>query len=192
MKKFLSILIVIVSITLLLCSCGGTTETSKENEATSQSNGENGAMISNASCVEMRDEAYLKEKSDPEVHQLYDSNEILMDEFLISGYYGTLLETPDFTKLDSYAIFITDEPVVSELGIFKAADGMTVEEIKEFCQLRVDALKKKFEGYKPEMVSAAEGAVIGVYGDYVYYIATMENNTAIETLIKAKIDAGKQ
>ena len=191
MKRLISILLVIASVSLLLCACGQNGETSKTDE-TSQTTSESGALVSNASCIEIRDEAYLKEKADPEVHQLYDSKDNVMDEFLISGYYGTLLETPDFTKLDSYAVFITDEPVVSEFGIFKASADMTVEEIKEFCQLRVDALKKKFEGYKPEMVNAAKGSVIGVYGDYVYYISTMENNTAIETIIKTKIDAGKQ
>lgn len=191
MKRLISILLVIASVSLLLCACGQNGETSKTDE-TSQTTSESGVVVSNASCVEIRDEAYLKEKADPEVHQLYDSKDNAMDEFLISGYYGTLLETPDFTKLDSYAVFITDEPVVSEFGIFKASADMTVEEIKEFCQLRVDALKKKFEGYKPEMVNAAKGSTIGVYGDYVYYISTMENNTAIETIIKTKIDAGKQ
>ena len=191
MKRLISILLVIASVSLLLCACGQNGETSKTDE-TSQTTSESGVVVSNASCIEIRDEAYLKEKADPEVHQLYDSKDNVMDEFLISGYYGTLLETPDFTKLDSYAVFITDEPVVSEFGIFKASADMTVEEIKEFCQLRVDALKKKFEGYKPEMVNAAKGSVIGVYGDYVYYISTMENNTAIETIIKTKIDAGKQ
>ena len=191
MKRLISILLVIASVSLLLCACGQNGETSKTDE-TSQTPSESGVVVSNASCIEIRDEAYLKEKADPEVHQLYDSKDNVMDEFLISGYYGTLLETPDFTKLDSYAVFITDEPVVSEFGIFKASADMTVEEIKEFCQLRVDALKKKFEGYKPEMVNAAKGSVIGVYGDYVYYISTMENNTAIETIIKTKIDAGKQ
>ena len=184
-------LLVIATVSLLLCACGQNDDTSKTDE-TSQTTSESGAIVSNASCIEIRDEAYTKERSDPEVHQLYDSKDSVMDEFLISGYYGTLLETPDFTKLDSYAIFITDEPVVSEFGVFKASDEMSVDEIKEFCQLRVDALKKKFEGYKPEMVNAAKGSVIGVYGDYVYYISTMENNTAIETIIKTKIDAGKQ
>lgn len=191
MKRLISILLVIASVSLLLCACGQNGETSKTDE-TSQTTSESGVVVSNASCIEIRDEAYLKEKADPEVHQLYDSKDNVMDEFLISGYYGTLLETPDFTKLDSYAVFITDEPVVSEFGIFKASADMTVEEIKEFCQLRIDALKKKFEGYKPEMVNAAKGSIIGVYGDYVYYISTMENNTAIETIIKTKIDAGKQ
>ena len=191
MKRLISILLVIASVSLLLCACGQNGETSKTDE-TSQTTSESGAIVSNASCIEIRDEAYTKEKADPEVHQLYDSKDNAMDEFLISGYYGTLLETPDFTKLDSYAVFITDEPVVSEFGIFKASADMTVDEIKEFCQLRVDALKKKFEGYKPEMVNAAKGSIIGVYGDYVYYISTMENNTAIETIIKTKIDAGKQ
>lgn len=191
MKRLISILLVIASVSLLLCACGQNGETSKTDE-TSQTTSESGMVVSNASCIEIRDEAYLKEKADPEVHQLYDSKDNAMDEFLISGYYGTLLETPDFTKLDSYAVFITDEPVVSEFGIFKASADMTVEEIKEFCQLRIDALKKKFEGYKPEMVNAAKGSIIGVYGDYVYYISTMENNTAIETIIKTKIDAGKQ
>jgi hypothetical protein len=191
MKKLISMLLVIATVSLLLCACGQNGDTSKTDE-TSQTTSESGAIVSNASCIEIRDEAYTKEKSDPEVHQLYDSKDSVMDEFLISGYYGTLLETPDFTKLDSYAIFITDEPVVSEFGVFKASEEMSVDEIKEFCQLRVDALKKKFEGYKPEMVNAAKGSVIGVYGDYVYYISTMENNTAIETIIKTKIDAGKQ
>lgn len=191
MKKLISMLLVIATVSLLLCACGQNGDTSKTDE-TSQTTSESGAIVSNASCIEIRDEAYTKERSDPEVHQLYDSKDSVMDEFLISGYYGTLLETPDFTKLDSYAIFITDEPVVSEFGVFKASSDMTVDEIKEFCQLRVDALKKKFEGYKPEMVNAAKGSVIGVYGDYVYYISTMENNTAIETIIKTKIDAGKQ
>ncbi len=190
MKKVLSLLLVVVSLSLLLCACGQDTETSKPDE-TSQTVSENTNVVSNASCIDIRDEAYLKEKSDPEVHQLYDSKDNAMDEFLISGYYGTLLDSPDFTKLDSYAVFITDEPVVSEFGVFKASSDMTVDEIKEFCQLRVDALKKKFEGYKPEMVNAAKGSVIGVYGDYVYYISTMENNTAIETALKAAIDAGK-
>ena len=191
MKKLISMLLVIATVSLLLCACGQNGDTSKTDE-TSQTTSESGAIVSNASCIEIRDEAYTKERSDPEVHQLYDSKDSVMDEFLISGYYGTLLETPDFTKLDSYAIFITDEPVVSEFGVFKASEEMSVDEIKEFCQLRVDALKKKFEGYKPEMVNAAKGSVIGVYGDYVYYISTMENNTAIETIIKTKIDAGKQ
>lgn len=191
MKKLISMLLVIATVSLLLCACGQNDDTSKTDE-TSQTTSESGAIVSNASCIEIRDEAYTKEKSDPEVHQLYDSKDSVMDEFLISGYYGTLLETPDFTKLDSYALFITDEPVVSEFGVFKASEEMSVDEIKEFCQLRVDALKKKFEGYKPEMVNAAKGSVIGVYGDYVYYISTMENNTAIETIIKTKIDAGKQ
>lgn len=191
MKKLISMLLVIATVSLLLCACGQNDDTSKTDE-TSQTTSESGAIVSNASCIEIRDEAYTKERSDPEVHQLYDSKDSVMDEFLISGYYGTLLETPDFTKLDSYAIFITDEPVVSEFGVFKASEEMSVDEIKEFCQLRVDALKKKFEGYKPEMVNAAKGSVIGVYGDYVYYISTMENNTAIETIIKTKIDAGKQ
>lgn len=191
MKKLISMLLVITSLALLLSACGQDGEASKSGDA-SQAASESTTLVSNASCTAIRDDAYAHEKADPEVHQLYDSKDDPMDEFLISGYYGTLLESPDFTKLDSYAVFITDEPIVSEFGVFKASADMTVDEIKAFCQLRVDALKKKFEGYKPEMVSAANGSVIGVYGDYVYYISTMENNTSIEETLKTLVDLGKQ
>lgn len=196
MKKTLTLILAALSLSLALTACDPAEETSKKGDentssavssTVSDTANESTAPVSNASCAEIRDEAYASERSDPEVHQLYDSKDNVMDEFMVSSYYGTLLESPDFTKLDSYAIFITDEPVVSEFGIFKASEDMTVDEIKAFCELRVDALKKKFEGYKPEMVSAAEGSVIGVFGDHVYYISTMENNSAIEALIKAKI-----
>lgn len=184
-KRIISIILAVLALSLLLVSCSN-------GSTTSQTQSETTPLKSNASCKAIRDEAYSKEKGDVEVHQLYDNETAPMDEFMISGYYGTILETPDFSKLDSYSIFITDEPIVSEFGVFKATADMSVEEIKAFCQIRVDALKKKFEGYKPDMVEAAANSIVGVYGDYVYYISTMENNSAIETLLKAAVDAGKQ
>ncbi|HPE95713.1 MAG TPA: DUF4358 domain-containing protein [Bacillota bacterium] len=182
MKKTLSFLLVLITLVCLF-SC----EPSEESAAVSK------AGESTATCTELRDAAYTIEKAHTgeDIHSFYssDSEDTKLDEFMTSGYYGTLTETPDLDSFTGYAIFITDEPTVSEFGIFKAPNDEKAQEAVTFCTRRIEALKKKFEGYKPEMVTAAGNAVCKTYGSYVYYIATVINNEAIETQIKLIIDS---
>ena len=79
-------------------------------------------------------------------------------------------------------------PVVSEFGIFKSSDQALIDQAEEFCARRLEAIRKKYEGYKPELVAAAEGALCETYSGYVYYIATTESNEEIRNIIRGMID----
>lgn len=169
---------------MLFTSCSGDTdEISASSDAQSTS-------ASSASCVEICDSAYQIETKASGItsHNVYSNEGTQLDEFMTSSYYGTLLESPDLTTYEGYAVFITDEPVVSEFGIFKSSDQALIDQAEEFCARRLEAIRKKYEGYKPELVAAAEGALCETYSGYVYYIATTESNEEIRNIIRGMID----
>lgn len=103
--------------------------------------------------------------------------DVNLSESQISMLYGDLSGAPDFSVIESYAVFLADGSVSTEIGIFKASESDGVDTIKDYIENRVKALKSNSEGYNAEELAKAENALITVKGKYVYYIITDINES---------------
>ena len=113
-----------------------------------------------------------------------------LSESQISQIYGDLEGPPDFTAVESYAVWLASGDVVTEMGVFKVKDIESTEIVKKFLNERVRNLILISKDYKPEEVAKAEKAVVSSNGKYVYYLVTNINGV-LEDIIKTEIEAGK-
>lgn len=185
LKRTIALLLALFCMTAVFSSCDNT---SNENSDTSGASSEvSGKAEANISCSELL--ALVTELEKNENIMLYSSDgEQKLDEFMVLDLYSTLDDTPDMEIFEDYALFMPNDPIVSECHIFKLKNTKDMSKAKSYLNRRLDALRKKFVGYKPEQVAAAEDGEIFTEGSYIVLIATMENNDAVKKAIKNKIN----
>ncbi|OGO92745.1 MAG: hypothetical protein A2Y17_10080 [Clostridiales bacterium GWF2_38_85] len=182
-KVLLFILIAVLSISSFASCKDNSSNESDASDTTSKS-------VINVSCKKLLDIAINIDNNDGITVYTSEGTELgeYLDEFMISDLYGSLTNTPDFSIVDSYAVFMTDEQVVKECHIFKPKKKADAATIKEYLENRFTRVKEKFVGYLPEQVAYAEKGKVFEYGDFVIYITTISNNDNIIKAIKNKID----
>lgn len=160
-----SIPVFLLALVLLLASCGGKFDA----PSTAQPWELLDRIVTAAGEYEARDGAvYLTEaltfRSDNEETALSDSQK--------SMYYGTLIEAPDFSGVESYAVRTAMDAVATEIAVFKVTDRSAAPTVEAFLQHRIDTLRANAVGYKPEEVEKCDNALIVTRGLYVICICT--------------------
>ncbi len=99
-----------------------------------------------------------------------------LDDDLILGYYGDAADVPDFSKIESYCVYIDESnvDVYTDVGIFKMADTSYADTFIEYLRARIDDKIAEAQMYPTRDIPTLEASVFAVYGDYVYYVCSTE------------------
>lgn len=114
-----------------------------------------------------------------------------LDKDMFEGYYGSMFDSPDFTLIDEYCVYIQDKnPLLQiELGIFKVADSNNKDMAKEFIQKRKNSILENAKNYPSVDTEPFSNVIIESVGNYTYYIAVKENRTSINQTMREKLGA---
>jgi hypothetical protein len=114
-----------------------------------------------------------------------------LDEDMIKGIYGSLLDYPDFSKIEEYCVYIQDKnPLLHiELGIFKVADSNNNTMVKEFINQRKTSVLEKAVNYPSVDTEPFKNVIIESVGNYTYYIAVKDNRDNINKTIRSSLGA---
>lgn len=114
-----------------------------------------------------------------------------LDEDLIKGYYGSLLDFPDFSKIEEYCVYIQDQnPLLHiELGIFKVYDSNNNSMVKDFINQRKTSLFEKWANYPSVDTDPFKNLIVESVGNYTYYIAVKDNRSEINKTIRSSLGA---
>ena len=111
-----------------------------------------------------------------------------LDDDLILSYFGDAMSVPDFSLVETYALYIDETKPISpcEFGIFKMKDSKDAEMLKAFLDARI-RMKLQNAALYPDMdTSALTSAKVTVTGNYVWYCAVKDANAAIDASLKEK------
>lgn len=114
-----------------------------------------------------------------------------LDADLISGYYGFNLETPDFSKIEEYCVYIEDfdTNLQIEIGIFKVINSNDNAMVSDFITARKNDILERAINYPSTDTEPFKNVIIETVGNYTYYIAVKENRSAINDTIQEKLGA---
>lgn len=101
-----------------------------------------------------------------------------MPDEIISEIYRS-----DFDMVENYSIWIAEDNVVTEIGIFKLNDSANVSKFVDILYARIEELKIKASSIRNEEMTKAENAVISSTGKYVYYLVTNINSILEDIII---------
>ena len=114
-----------------------------------------------------------------------------LDEDMIKGIYGNLLDFPDFSKIAEYCVYIQDQnPLLQiELGIFKVTDSKNNTMVKDFINQRKSSVLEKAVNYPSVDTEPFKNVIIESVGSYTYYIAVKNNRNDINNTIRNSLGA---
>lgn len=114
-----------------------------------------------------------------------------LDEDMIKGLYGSMLDYPDFSKIEEYCVYIQDKnPLLKiELGIFKVYDSNNNTMVKDFINQRKEAELEKAANYPSVDTEPFKNMIVDSVGNYTYYIAVKENRNEINKAIRSSLGA---
>lgn len=110
-----------------------------------------------------------------------------LDDDLILSYFGDATAVPDFSLVETYALYIDETKPISpcEFGIFKMKNSADAETLGAFLDARI-RMKLQNAALYPDMdTSALTSAKVTVKGKYVWYCAVKGANDAIDATLKA-------
>ncbi len=101
-----------------------------------------------------------------------------LDEDLIISCYGDAGDAPDFTKVESYCVYMddSDPTVIIDTGVFKMADPSYADTFMKYLHARIDFKIKDGEIYTDIDVAMLKTAVVAKTqnGAYVYYVVSYD------------------
>lgn len=114
--------------------------------------------------------------------------EYTLDEDLILSYFGDATAVPDFSLVETYALYIDETKPISpcEFGIFKMKDSADAETLKAFLDARIKVKLQNAALYPNMDTSALTSAKVTVKGNYVWYCAVKDANDAIDSSLKGE------
>lgn len=114
--------------------------------------------------------------------------EDVLDEDLILSYFGDATSVPDFSLVETYALYIDETKPVApcEFGIFKMKDGANADIFKAFLEARIQMKLQNAVLYPDMDTSALTSAKVTVDGSYVWYCAVKDANAEIDSSLKGK------
>ena len=121
---------------------------------------------------------------------LYSSNSQtpgeFLDEDLIRGFYGDAITMPDFSCVESYAVYIDEtKPILPcEFGIFEIADEAKAEEFMVFLQARINKKIQNSIAYPSMDTTMLKSAIFEIRDGYLWYIAVKDSNSKIDNTLK--------
>ena len=159
------------------------------------------------SCVACGDESDTSSSAPKDIDVIAEANEIIskyslsggtfytpdgediLDEDLILSYFGDATSVPDFTSVETYALYIDETKPVSpcEFGIFKIKDGVDANAFKAFLVARINMKLQNAAAYPDMDTSALTSAKFAVKGNYVWYCAVKDANEDINSTLEGKL-----
>lgn len=109
---------------------------------------------------------------------LYESDSNVMSYEMIDELYKT-----NFDNVESYSVWITNDDVVTEIGVFKLIEENDVDTLINSILIRVDTLKEIAANLKPDEIVKVENAIVSSTGKYVYYLVTNINGILNDVVI---------
>ena len=161
MKKLLAMTMILAA---MLCACGG--ETAEETAVDVNVD----EVVNTIVTTYGLENGFVFTSSSTELGEY-------LDEDLIMGYYGDASDTPDFTMVSEYCVYIdeSDPNVFIDVGLFKMSDTSYSDTLMQYFQTRIDdKIAKADSGYPETDVVTLEAATIAKHGDYVYYVISYD------------------
>jgi len=190
MKRLISLTLMLV----LLLSLAACNEKAWETSGESQSSGASQSAGKEVGSLTAILKDVLKNNNLTE-GKVYTSESTVegeyLDEDMIKGLYGSLLDYPDFSKIEEYCVYIQDQnPLLHiELGIFKVYDSNNNSMVKDFIVQRQTSLFEKWANYPSVDTEPFKNMIVDSVGNYTYYIAVKENRNEINKTIRASLGA---
>lgn len=178
MKRFFTLFL----LALLALSCAACGDTNEENSDTSPSAPKDLDVVSEANAI-------LAGYSLSGGTLYTPGGEDELDSDLILSYFGDATSSPDFSLVETYALYIDETKPVSpcEFGIFKMKDSADANTLKAFLEARIN-MKLQNAALYPDMdTSALTSAKVTVKGNYVWYCAVKNANAEIDSLLGGKV-----
>ena len=184
MKKIIAFILVLMLLTSI-ASCGEKTDESKnESQASTVNVGSLTDIVKNI-CSENNLTTGKTFTSESTVKGEY------LNADLISGYYGSMFEAPDFSLIEEYCVYIDehDTNLRIEIGIFKVFDSNNNTMLQDFIKLRKDNIIEAAINYPAVDAEPFKNVIIDTIGNYTYYIAVKDNRTEINSVVREKLSA---
>lgn len=111
-----------------------------------------------------------------------------LDDDLILSYFGDATSVPDFSLVETYALYIDETKPISpcEFGIFKMKNSADAETLKAFLNARIQAKLRNAALYPNMDTSALTTAKVTVKGEYVWYCAVKGANDEIDSSLRGE------
>ncbi|MBP5236243.1 MAG: DUF4358 domain-containing protein [Clostridia bacterium] len=110
-----------------------------------------------------------------------------LDEDLIQGFYGDALSVPDFSKISGYCVYIdqNDANVIIDVGLFRMNDMSYSSTLKDYLKARILDKREDYDEYPTIDIETLDSAVIGDYGDIVYYVIAHQVDDIVKDIKEA-------
>ena len=109
-----------------------------------------------------------------------------LDDDLIRAYFGDAADIPDFSKIESYEVYIdeTKPTTPCEFGIFKLSDETYGDTLIEYFKARITEKLANAKMYPSVQTEGLKTAKFTVVGKYVWYCAVKGGNNNIDGYLK--------
>ena len=184
MKKRIFFAAVLAALTLVCCSCGGndgaSDASSAGNGVTTAAEVDPDALIGQITADAGMTEGFLFTSSSTELGEYLDAD-------LISSYYGDAAESPDFSKVARYCVYIdeSDPKVLTDVGLFEMSDPSYGATFMQYLQTRIDDKIDSARAYPDIDVELLKAAVVKQEGAWVYYAVCPDSAGAAAAIADA-------
>lgn len=113
-----------------------------------------------------------------------DNDFEMLDDGLLSGKYGELLDAPTVSQMEKYALFFAYDSYGTEIGIFCMKTPEYADAMKTFIENRKQRLLDNAVNYPDLDTTIVSSLVVKVDGVWVYYIMSDGNDIAIPEIEK--------
>lgn len=107
-----------------------------------------------------------------------------LDDDLLSGKYGVLLDAPTVDMMESYAVFFAYDSYGTELGVFRMTTPENAAKMKEYIETRQKKLLDNAVNYPDTDTKTVSSLVVRTDGKWVYYIMSDNNDIALPEMEK--------
>ena len=107
-----------------------------------------------------------------------------LDDDLLSGKYGILLDAPTLDMMEAYAVFYAYDSYGTELGVFRMTTPENAEKMKEYIENRQKELLENAVNYPDIDTKIVSSLVVKTDGKWVYYIMSDNNDIALPEMEK--------
>ena len=99
-----------------------------------------------------------------------------LDEDLIQSYYGDATDSPDFTKVADYCLYVdeSDPDIIIDVGVFHMADKSYADTLMQYLQARIDVKIENGARYTNIDVETLKKSVVAKTGSWVYYVVSYD------------------
>ena len=166
MKKLTSFLSLLLALTLLLCSCGAK------------------GLPDDLSCKEITDKIVAAGSNVPPAQNYYVTSENNLDSMFFSiTITGMFEESPDFDKIDDYAMYICDGNHTYEVDVLRAKTEEDAQVLCEDLKARMTLLGGGDKAmYDPDFDNMMSNAKVFCEGKFAVLLITEDNDAAQEII----------